>query len=169
MMSENLAREMWGTPSAAIGKRLREFPSQSWHEVIGVAQDVRENGVQEKAPEIMYCSSLMGDSQNTGYVLRTVTFAILSDGIDEEPAVWRVSTGSDDVCLRRCPAHLSGVLGILHSRAPRDASGSGSGAPLRITIHPFNCVTRGYRRKSPRTALEARPWEATLTLAADCG
>jgi len=68
MMSENLAREMWGTPSAAIGKRLREFPSQSWHEVIGVAQDVRENGVQEKAPEIMYCSSLMGDSQNTGYV-----------------------------------------------------------------------------------------------------
>jgi len=49
---------------------------------------------------------------------------------------------------------LSGVLGILHSRAPRDASGSGSGAPLRNNIHPFNCVTRGYRRKSPRTALE---------------
>jgi len=32
-----------------------------WHEVIGVVQDVRENGVQEKAPEIVYWSSLLGD------------------------------------------------------------------------------------------------------------
>ena len=29
MVSENLAREMWGTPSAAIGKRLREFPNDA--------------------------------------------------------------------------------------------------------------------------------------------
>ena len=58
MVSENLAREMWGTPSAAIGKRMREFPSDPWYEVIGVVQDVRENGVQEKAPEIVYWSSL---------------------------------------------------------------------------------------------------------------
>ena len=61
MVSENLAREMWGTPSAAIGKRLREFPSTPWYEVIGVVQDVRENGVQEKAPEIVYWSTLLGD------------------------------------------------------------------------------------------------------------
>jgi len=33
MVSENLAREMWGPPSAAIGKRLREFPNMPWHEV----------------------------------------------------------------------------------------------------------------------------------------
>jgi len=31
MVSENLAREMWGTPSAAIGKRLRESPKMPWH------------------------------------------------------------------------------------------------------------------------------------------
>ena len=61
MVSENLAREMWGTPSAAVGKRLREFPSTPWYEVIGVVQDVRENGVQEKAPEIVYWSTLQGD------------------------------------------------------------------------------------------------------------
>ena len=30
-----------------------------WHEVIGVIQDVRENGVQEKAPEIVYWPSMM--------------------------------------------------------------------------------------------------------------
>ena len=80
MVSENLAREMWGTPPAAIGKRLREFPNMPWHEVIGVVQDVRENGVQEKAPEIVYWSSLLGDFRGTGsrYAWRTVTFAIRS-------------------------------------------------------------------------------------------
>jgi predicted permease len=79
MVSENLAREMWGTPSGAIGKRLREFPSTPWYEVIGVVQDVRENGVQQKAPEIVYWSSLLGDSNDTGYAWRTMTFAIRSD------------------------------------------------------------------------------------------
>ena len=59
MISENLARELWGTPSAAIGKRLREFPKMPWHEVIGVVQDVRENGVQEKAPAIVYWPPMM--------------------------------------------------------------------------------------------------------------
>src|ERR1700731_4216846 len=35
MISENLAREMWGTPSAAVGKQLREFPAMPWHEGMG--------------------------------------------------------------------------------------------------------------------------------------
>src|SRR5215469_295285 len=52
LVSENLAREMWGTPSAAIGKHLRESSSMPWNEVIGVVQDVYEKGVQERAPEI---------------------------------------------------------------------------------------------------------------------
>ncbi|MGB2667484.1 MAG: ABC transporter permease [Candidatus Acidiferrum sp.] len=99
MVSENLAREMWATPSAAIGKRLREFPSTPWYEVIGVVQDVRENGVQEKAPEIVYWSSWLGDSHDPGYAWRTVTFAIRSDSagtqvfLDElRQAVWSVNS-----------------------------------------------------------------------------
>src|SRR5579862_9665300 len=47
MLSENLAREMWGEPSAAIGKHVREFKNLPWNEVIGVVQDVHEVGVQE--------------------------------------------------------------------------------------------------------------------------
>jgi predicted lysophospholipase L1 biosynthesis ABC-type transport system permease subunit len=58
MLSESLARELWGTPSAAVGKRIREFPSMPWQEVIGVIQDVRENGVDHKTPEIVYWPSL---------------------------------------------------------------------------------------------------------------
>jgi predicted permease len=99
MVSENLAHVMWGTPSAAIGKRLREFPSMPWHEVIGVVQDVRENGVQEKAPEIVYWSSFMGNSHDPGYAWRTMTFAIRSNRAGTQAflnevhqAVWSVNS-----------------------------------------------------------------------------
>ena len=98
MVSENLAREMWGTPSAAIGKRLREFSSSPWYEVIGVVQDVRENGVQEKAPEIVYWPALMGHGRAPWDVLRTATFAIRSDRAgaqsflsEIQQAVWSVN------------------------------------------------------------------------------
>ncbi len=45
IVSENLARESWGSAQAAIGKRFRVTKSQPWREVIGVAEDVRQNGV----------------------------------------------------------------------------------------------------------------------------
>jgi putative ABC transport system permease protein len=99
MVSENLAREMWGTPSAAIGKQLTEFPKMPWHEVVGVVQDVRENGVQEKAPEIVYWSSLLGSPRETGYAWRTMTFAMRSERAGTQAflhevrqAVWSVNS-----------------------------------------------------------------------------
>ena len=101
MVSENLAREMWGTPSAAIGKRLREFPKMPWHEVIGVVQDVRESGVQEKAPEIVYWPSLLENLFGPGpaQALRTGTFVIRSERASTESflnevhtAVWSVNS-----------------------------------------------------------------------------
>ena len=47
MVSESLARELWGSPQAAIGKHFREWESMPWHEVVGVVADVRENGVDQ--------------------------------------------------------------------------------------------------------------------------
>ena len=101
MVSENLAREMWGTPSAAIGKQLTEFPSMPWHEVIGVIEDVYENGVQEKSPETVYWPSLMGNLYGSGKKLdavRTVTFVIRSERAgtkgflnEVRQAVWSVN------------------------------------------------------------------------------
>jgi predicted permease len=100
MISENLARELWGSPSAAIGKRLTEFPKMPWHEVIGVIQDVRENGVQAKAPEIVYWPTMMGNRFGPGAVgaTSTVTFVIRSERagtqgfLDEvRQAVWSVN------------------------------------------------------------------------------
>jgi predicted permease len=101
MVSENLAREMWGTPSAAIGKRLREFPKMPWHEVIGVIQDVREKGVQETAPQIVYWPPLVVDifGSRAARSIRTVTFVIRSERAGTEgflnevrEAVWSVNS-----------------------------------------------------------------------------
>jgi predicted permease len=100
MISENLAREMWGTPMAALGKQLREFGPMPWHEVIGVVQDVPENGVQEKAPEIVYWPTMMANLYGRGplQAIRSATFAIRSERAGTEAllnevrqAVWSVN------------------------------------------------------------------------------
>ena len=49
MVSENLAREMWDDPSAALGKRIREGSADPWREIVGVVGDVYDDGVQKKA------------------------------------------------------------------------------------------------------------------------
>src|SRR5271155_940684 len=101
MISENLAREIWGTPAAAIGKQLREFSSMPWHEVIGVIQNVRERGVQDKAPEIVYWPPMMEYlfGRKTADTVRTVTFVMRSgragtEGLLNEvrQAVWSVNS-----------------------------------------------------------------------------
>ena len=99
MVSENLARELWGAPSAAIGKRIREF--SQWWEVIGVVQDVRENGVHDKAPAIVYWPTMMDDLYGPRSLdaVRTVTFVVRSDRTGSEgflnevrQAVWSVNS-----------------------------------------------------------------------------
>jgi putative ABC transport system permease protein len=67
LVSENLAREIWGTPSAALGKRFTEFGDK--REVVGVVEDVRENGVSEKAPTIVYWPPMT--QRSVTYVLRS--------------------------------------------------------------------------------------------------
>jgi putative ABC transport system permease protein len=59
VVSENLAREYWHDPAAALGKRVREASNDDWHEVIGVAADERDDGLNQIAPEIVYWPYLM--------------------------------------------------------------------------------------------------------------
>ncbi len=101
IVSENFARESWGTPSAAIGKRVRQFSNMPWKEVVGVVQDVRHNGVDEKAPAIVYWPAMIVSPyvMNTIDASRMVTFAIRSDRAGSESflneiqqAVWSVNS-----------------------------------------------------------------------------
>lgn len=54
LVSENLAREYWHSPTGALGKRVRENPKAPWREVIGVVGNEHDNGVDQKAPTIVY-------------------------------------------------------------------------------------------------------------------
>lgn len=101
IVSENLASELWGTPSDAIGKRIQGvLPDSPWREVIGVVQDVRDNGIQEPSPAIVYWPALGENPNRTGPIqaARSVSFAIRSDraGSDSflkevSQAVWSVN------------------------------------------------------------------------------
>ncbi len=101
MVSENMARELWGEPAAAVGKRIRIAGrgAPDWREIVGVVQDVRDDGVQQKAPTIVYWPFLMenfwGDSK---YIVRSVAFSIRSKRAGNEAfldevrqAVWSVN------------------------------------------------------------------------------
>jgi len=76
IVSENLAREEWGSASAAIGKRMREGPSEPWSEIIGVAQDVRYDGVDQGAPAIVYWPAIVRNPWLGTFTPRAVTFTI---------------------------------------------------------------------------------------------
>ena len=54
LIAENFAREYWGSPAAAIGKRIRENATEPWSEVIGVAADIRHDGADRPAPSTVY-------------------------------------------------------------------------------------------------------------------
>jgi predicted permease len=101
LVSENFARESWGSAAAAIGKRVRQFDSTPWHEVIGVVEDVRMHGVDEKAPAIVYWPVLINSPYTHEPSLdaaRTVRFVLRSPraGTEEllnrvQQAVWSVN------------------------------------------------------------------------------
>jgi predicted permease len=96
ILSENLARECCGSARAAIGQRFREYDAMPWHEVIGVVEDVRMNGVCDPAPATAYWPVLASDPSFDP--ARAATFAVHSSraGTREfigevQQAVWSVN------------------------------------------------------------------------------
>jgi predicted permease len=98
ILSENLARECCGSAQAAIGQHFREFDSMPWHEVIGVVQDVRMNGVDNLPPAMAYWP--VSSSNPFFDPVRAVTFAVRSSRAgtqqfigEVQRAVWSVNAG----------------------------------------------------------------------------
>ena len=102
MVSENLAREWWGAPSAALGKRIREAgPADPWREIVGVVENIYDDGVHVKAPEIVYWPALMdryiwGDEKgfalsNGMYALRSTRTGTESLLAEAQQAIWSVN------------------------------------------------------------------------------
>jgi predicted permease len=64
LVSENMARELWRDPRAALGKRIRLTPDDEWRQVIGVVADLRDDGVDREAPPIAYWPMMPKHSGN---------------------------------------------------------------------------------------------------------
>lgn len=93
LVSANLARELWGEPQAAVGKRIRwTVPSASgaWQEIVGVTQDVYQDGLHRPAPAIVYSPLLTQGSDLRGviYAVRTSRAQTESFASEVRQAVW---------------------------------------------------------------------------------
>jgi predicted permease len=102
LVSETLARELWGQPAAALGKRIRPYKTSSWREVVGVVSDMRDDGLTKKAPAVAYWPLLMENfsptPENPKFAQRGLTYLIRSsrtgsDGFVNElgKAVWSIN------------------------------------------------------------------------------
>jgi predicted permease len=100
ILSDNLARELFGAAPAAIGQQVTIGQPAAWHEVIGVMEDVRENGMDSPAPAIVYWPTMMPNLYGTGPLdsVRGVTFVVRSpragsDSLMQEmqETVWQIN------------------------------------------------------------------------------
>jgi predicted permease len=102
VVSENLAREWWGVPSAALGKRIREGgAADPWREIVGVVENVHDNGMHVKAPEFVYWPALLdryifGDENGSAvtggmFALRSTRAGTASLLAEAQQAIWSVN------------------------------------------------------------------------------
>jgi predicted permease len=80
MVSENFAKEYWGHPNNALGKRIRVSTTDDWREIVGVVGDVYWDGTSKKAPATVYWPLIMNNFEGTSAkdinVVRGMTYAI---------------------------------------------------------------------------------------------
>jgi predicted permease len=93
VISEPLAREHWGDPAQAIGRRVRGNPRSPWREIVGVVGNERDDGLNRPPTAIVYWPML-----NESYRWRTMAYAVRSTRVgtpgflrELEQAVWSVN------------------------------------------------------------------------------
>jgi hypothetical protein len=99
LVSENFAREYWGNPGGAIGKRIRENNNGIWREIIGIVGNDRGDGVDKPAPSTIYWPMMLkGVFGQDLTARRSVTYVIRSPRTgktdflkDVQLAVWSVN------------------------------------------------------------------------------
>ncbi len=95
LVSENLARELWREPAAALGKRING--GGAWNEIVGVVQDTYDNGLQEPAPTTtywpVYLKQVDTAQPNVVFAIRSPLAGRASFIRAIEQAVWSVDGG----------------------------------------------------------------------------
>lgn len=118
VLSESLARELWGAPTSALGARVRENPDGGvWREVVGVVADVYDDGLHVSAPTTVYWPAMMERFWgNPVFTRQAVTFGLRSSrtGTDSLPIDIRTAVQAAD---RSLPVAQIETLGDLYERA----------------------------------------------------
>jgi predicted permease len=70
IISENLARQYWRDPKGALGKRIRVANTDDWREIIGVVQDMHDDGIDKAAPSAVYWPVMMDHFEGQKQTLR---------------------------------------------------------------------------------------------------
>jgi len=115
VVSENLAREMWGSPGGALGKRVRVSSKDDWREIVGVVGNVSTDGMEKDAPTVAYWPLLMSNFESEPVnVRRWVTFVartpqagsqILTKEVSQ--AVWSIDANLPLVDVRTMDYYYS--------------------------------------------------------------
>ncbi len=128
LISDNLAREYWGEPAQAIGRRIRKMPQVPWTEIVGVVGNERQDGATRPAPAMVYWPVRVADSgDGSPYIQRSLAYAIRSSRLQStgflpevQRAVWSLNPNLPlarvrtlDQVYRESMAQTSFVLVIL--------------------------------------------------------
>jgi len=100
VVSENFAREYWKSPADALGKRVRQNQENPWREIIGVAGNERDDGLDRPATAIVYWPILIKAWwTNAIDISRAITYVVRSDRVGSpgflrelQQAVWSVNS-----------------------------------------------------------------------------
>ena len=165
LVSENLARELWGMPIDALGKRIRGFSNTPWREVIGVVQDVRDNGVHEQAPTIVYWPFMVANLYPAAplFIARSQTFAIRSPQAGQpaflravHEAVWSVNGNLALSSVRTMQDLLRSIArtNLVHACDADDRRSHGVGAGYRrhLWSHLLRGIPEDTRDRDPAGA-----------------
>jgi predicted permease len=98
IVSEKVARDYWHDPSRALGKQVRGNTKEGWREVVGVAGNTRDDGVEKAPPSSVYWPVLLANFEgNDMDVRRYVTYSVRSERAgspsfmsEVQRAVWSV-------------------------------------------------------------------------------
>jgi predicted permease len=92
IVSENFAREYWGEPAEALGKRIGGFPGQ-WFEIVGIVGNERSDVLNQPPPPTVYMpmADRQGQSRNMSYVVRSTRVGVSGFLRELQQAVWSIN------------------------------------------------------------------------------
>jgi len=115
VVTENFAEEYWGSANAALGRRIMEWNVGRQREIVGVVGNVRDDGVDQPAPGIVYWPIATIEYRGEDlHVERSLTYTVHTERPltasllgEVQAAVWAVNTNLPLVDVRMLDEHVA--------------------------------------------------------------